>query len=101
MKLTMSYDVFLSHNHVDKEWTQKPRDWLVETEYIGRSLRAWLDREILKGIVVTRRRLCEVSMSQSNSELIDWFEADGCKGSEAGLPGPIRGDTCLHMEVLS
>lgn len=97
----MSYDVFLSHSHVDKEWTRELQDWLAGTECNGRSLRVSLDQEVLKGTVAIRRGLCEVSTSLSNAELIDWFEGNGSKGSEAQLPGSLRGNTCLRMEVPS
>lgn len=97
----MSYDVFLSHSHVDKEWTRELQDWLAGTECNGRSLRVWLDQEVLKGTVAIRRVLCEVSTSLSHSELIDWFEGNGSKGPEAQLLGFLRGNTYLRMEVHS
>ncbi len=43
----MSYDVFLSHNHGEKAWTRDLCTWLQGSDYNGRSLRAWLDVQIL------------------------------------------------------
>lgn len=97
----MSYDVFLSRSHVDKEWTQELQDWLAGTECTGRSRRVSLEQEILKVTVVIFRRLCEVSTSLSNAELIDWFDVNNSKGPGAQLPGSLRGITCLRMEVPS
>ena len=41
------YDVFISHNHADKQWASSLVDRLASHEYNGRPLRPWLDRQFL------------------------------------------------------
>jgi hypothetical protein len=43
----MLYDVFLSHNHADKDWTRALFERLSGMDYDGRMLRAWLDERVL------------------------------------------------------
>lgn len=43
----MDYDAFLSHSHVDAEWTRGLYGRIAATDYNGRNLRPWLDQEIL------------------------------------------------------
>ena len=41
------YDIFLSHNHVDKEWVRALADRLADCDFNGRALRPWLDQHFL------------------------------------------------------
>jgi hypothetical protein len=43
----MLYDVFLSHNHADKDWTRALFEKLSAVDYDGRTRRAWLDERVL------------------------------------------------------
>lgn len=37
------YDVFISHNHANKDWIHKLSGRLADVDYNGRALRPWLD----------------------------------------------------------
>ncbi len=41
------YDVFLSHNHAEKNWVRELAERLANTDYNGRPLRPWLDEQII------------------------------------------------------
>jgi hypothetical protein len=61
----MSYDVFLSHNRADKAWTRELCAWLQHTDYNGRSLRAWLDEQILDPDDPASSRQLETGLDRS------------------------------------
>ena len=42
-----NYDIFISHNRVDKEWVRVLADRLAKEQYNGRPLRPWLDERFL------------------------------------------------------
>jgi len=41
------YDVFISHNHADKDWTRILTERISKVDYLGRLLRPWLDEQFL------------------------------------------------------
>lgn len=41
------YDIFLSHNHADKEWVRELAGRLADADFNGRRLRPWLDEHFL------------------------------------------------------
>lgn len=61
----MSYDVFLSHNRADKAWTRELCAWLQHTDYNGRSLRAWLDEQVLDPDDPAANRQLETGLDRS------------------------------------
>ena len=61
----MSYDVFLSHSHVDKVWTRDLYDRLATTDYNGRMLRAWLDERVLDPGNLSSARELESALDHS------------------------------------
>ena len=46
-RLQSCYDVFISHNHADKEWVRELARRLADHEFNGRALRPWLDEHFL------------------------------------------------------
>lgn len=46
-RVRFGYDVFLSHNHADKDWVRDLAMRLADTDYNGRFLRPWLDEQVL------------------------------------------------------
>ena len=61
----MSYDVFLSHSHVDKDWARELYDFLASAEYNGRSLRAWLDSTVLDPGELSSERELDSALDRS------------------------------------
>ena len=61
----MSYDVFLSHSHVDKEWTRGLFDLLSNADYNSRALRAWLDERVLDPGNLSSARELESALDRS------------------------------------
>jgi hypothetical protein len=61
----MSYDVFLSHSHVDKLWTRELYESLATTNYNGRMLRAWLDERVLDPGNLSSARELESALDRS------------------------------------
>jgi len=59
------YDVFLSHSHVDKDWTRALYDQLARTDYNGRTLRPWLDQEVLDPGKLASSRELESALDRS------------------------------------
>lgn len=45
--MRLSYDVFLSHNRAEKDWVRDLAARLAEIDYNGRSLRPWLDEQVI------------------------------------------------------
>lgn len=43
-----NYDIFISHNHADKEWVRELASKIANEDYYGRKLRPWLDEQILE-----------------------------------------------------
>ncbi len=44
---SLLYDIFISHNFVDKEWASALANRLASESYNGRPLRPWLDRQFI------------------------------------------------------
>ncbi len=61
----MSYDVFLSHSHVDKDWTRALHDAISRVEYFGRALRVWLDARVLDPGNLSSARELESALERS------------------------------------
>ena len=61
----LGYDVFLSHSHVDKDWTRALYDRLARTDYNGRMLRPWLDQEVLDPGALASSRELESALDRS------------------------------------
>ena len=61
----MSYDVFLSHSHVDQLWTRDLYESLATTDYNGRMLRAWLDERVLDPGNLSSARELESALDRS------------------------------------
>lgn len=59
------YDVFLSHSHVDKDWTRALYDHLAGSDYNGRMLRPWLDQEVLDPGALASSRELESALDRS------------------------------------
>jgi TIR domain len=59
------YDVFLSHSHVDKDWTRTLHDHLAGADYNGRMLRPWLDQEVLDPGTLASDRELESALDRS------------------------------------
>ena len=66
----MSYDVFLSHSHVDKDWTRGLYDFLATANYNGRALRAWLDARALDPGNLSSARELESALDRSRRLVI-------------------------------
>jgi hypothetical protein len=47
LRLAFGYDLFLSHNRVDKDWVRELATLLADHPYNGRPLRPWLDEQVL------------------------------------------------------
>jgi hypothetical protein len=62
----MLYDVFLSHNHADKDWTRALFEILSATDYDGRALRAWLDERVLDPGNLSSARELESALDRSH-----------------------------------
>lgn len=62
----MLYDVFLSHNHADKDWTRALFERLSQTDYDGRMLRAWLDERVLDPGSLSSERELETALDRSH-----------------------------------
>ena len=61
----LGYDVFLSHSHVDKDSARALYDHLARTDYNGRMLRPWLDREVLDPGTLASNRELESALDRS------------------------------------
>jgi hypothetical protein len=61
----MKYDVFLSHSHIDAEWTRWLHDRLATMDYNGRKLRVWLDQEVIDPGPLSSRRELETALDRS------------------------------------
>ena len=46
-RVAYGYDLFLSHNWADKDWVRKLATRLADHSYNGRTLRPWLDEQVL------------------------------------------------------
>jgi TIR domain len=62
----MLYDVFLSHNRADKDWTRALFETLSRTDYDGRMLRAWLDERVLDPGSLSSVRELETALDRSH-----------------------------------
>jgi len=62
----MFYDVFLSHNHADKDWTRGLFERLSRMDYDGRMLRAWLDERVLDPGSLSSERELETALDRSH-----------------------------------
>jgi hypothetical protein len=62
----MLYDVFLSHNHADQDWTRALFENLSQTDYDGRMLRAWLDERVLDPGSLSSVRELETALDRSH-----------------------------------
>jgi hypothetical protein len=59
------YDAFLSHSHVDKQIARTLHTLLTRSDYNGRSMRPWLDQEVLDPGALASARELEVALDQS------------------------------------
>jgi len=71
----MSYDVFLSHSHDDRDWTRALYELIAATEYNGRRLRAWLDAEFLDPGDLSSARELESALDRSRRLVLVISEA--------------------------
>lgn len=109
----MDYDVFLSHSHVDAEWTRELFDRISATDYSGRNLRPWLDKEVLDPGKLASLRELESALDRSRflvvvlapeSAASTWVQHEiryfaGIKGPEAIVV--LHRRACTLPESLS
>jgi hypothetical protein len=71
----MSYDAFLSHSHVDRDWTRRLHDWIADCDYFGRPLRIWLDVRVLDPGQLSSARELESALDRSHRVILVLSEA--------------------------
>jgi TIR domain len=67
-RLAFGYDLFLSHNHADKDWVRELATLLAHHAYNGRPLRPWLDEQVLDPGELGRK--AELTTALDRSRLI-------------------------------